>query len=319
MRSIVPYRRPHLTGITIDGPSTVGYPEQEALPGVRDYDDGVYVEQEGNSWRVEVSIADVASTVSVGSNVDLKALDRGFTSYGPGRTKHMFPNWLANTALSLLPGEPRRTVTVVVHLDADFCVIASSVQLTQFRSLARLYLKDVADISRNPQHEHHQLVRDLVAVAVNLRAQLKKRQIDASIDEVVGQKWYLNDKCCGDRVIQSLMILANCQFAQFCIHHEIPIIFRNFAIDTDAYALYSVECIGHSIAHDLGYAHSTSPIRRVIDKVNQDMVRAWLLGLPMPRTRDELAAIANHVNKLVAGLRTTYARVSGDENGNNGT
>jgi ribonuclease R len=316
---IVPYRRPKVTGVTIDGPNTAGYPEKERFPGVRDYDDGVSVEKVGSGWRVEVSIADVASTVFPGSTVDLKALRQGFTRYGPSRTKHMLDNWLANTALSLLPGEPRRTITVVIHLDADFCVIASSVQLTQFRSLTRLYLEDVSDISRDPEHKYYQLVRQLVEVSVNLRAQLKKREIDASIDEVVGEKWYLNDKCCGDRVIQSLMILANCQFAEFCIHHKIPIIFRNFNIDTDAYALYSVECAGHSIAQGLGYAHSTSPIRRVIDKVNQDMVRAWLLGLPMPRTLDELSAIASYVNKLVAGLRTTYDRVSGDEDENSET
>ena len=39
----------------------------------------------------------------------------------------------------------------------------------------------------------------------------------------------------------------------------------------------------------------------------------------MPRTLDELSAIASYVNKLVAGLRTTYDRVSGDEDENSET
>ncbi|MBT7338549.1 MAG: RNB domain-containing ribonuclease [Candidatus Jacksonbacteria bacterium] len=321
MNSIVPYR-PHVTGVTIDGRNIVGYPDQEVFPGVTDYDDGVFAEKVPGGWRLEVHIANVALAVRVGSKLDLAALMQGFTRYGPWRTKHALTNRLANTALSLLPHQLRQTVTVVIHLDDEFCVVDSEVKLTQFTSRARLYLSDVGTISQNPNHEHHDLVRRLVTVAVNLRAQMKGKSLAVPIDEVVEEKWYLNNKCCGDRVIQSLMILANCQFAEFCIQHKIPIIFRNFDITTDAYALYGIENKGHSIAQGRGYAHTTSPIRRVIDKVNQDMVLAWLLGLSPPRSLSELTAIAAHVNGLVADLREsreTYDRVFGGENGNGGT
>ena len=50
----------------------------------------------------------------------------------------------------------------------------------------------------------------------------------------------------------------------------------------------------------LACIHGTSPIRRYPDLVNQRMVLAYLDGMALPYTFDDLSAISEHVNQRMA-------------------
>jgi ribonuclease R len=133
-------------------------------------------------------------------------------------------------------------------------------------------------------------------------------------------------------LVQELMILANASVAAFAIEHDIPILFRNHEaraaappredlqkqIDAavhaplgnlDAFrqrvhmllgrAEYAPTVNGHYGLALPAYMHWTSPIRRYADLVSQRQFRAFLKGEPYPHTREEVEAIAAHINKVV--------------------
>lgn len=85
----------------------------------RDFDDAVCVERHGNSYRLYVSIADVAHYVRLGSRVDQEAAGRGTSVYFPDFAIPMLPERLSNDLCSLKPGLDRLTLTCEMHFDLN--------------------------------------------------------------------------------------------------------------------------------------------------------------------------------------------------------
>lgn len=133
-------------------------------------------------------------------------------------------------------------------------------------------------------------------------------------------------------IIQELMILANRELAKLCALREIPILYRNHTAKTaaperDEIMRQITEAMGQSLGvidalrqrtnmvfnkADYGptltghyglnlpaYMHSTSPIRRYADLVNQRQVRAFIKGEDLPYTQEELAEVAEHINSTL--------------------
>ncbi|WP_255353733.1 RNB domain-containing ribonuclease [Methanosarcina sp. WWM596] len=137
------------------------------------------------------------------------------------------------------------------------------------------------------------------------------------------------DDTIGYVIIQELMILANMTVAEYAVINDIPILFRNHtarnatpervdllkllestavvpeiniaAIRHTTYMMfnraeYSSAILGH-FGLNLGmYTHFTSPIRRYADLVNHRQIRAHIRNEPLPYSKEEIQAIASHVN-----------------------
>lgn len=76
----------------------------------RDFDDAVYCEPQGKSWRVVVAIADVAHYVIAESALDREAFRRGNSVYFPQKVFPMLPEALSNGLCSLNPQVDRLCV-----------------------------------------------------------------------------------------------------------------------------------------------------------------------------------------------------------------
>ena len=63
-------------------------------------------------------------------------------------------------------------------------------------------------------------------------------------------------------------------------------------------AKYTVDNIGHSSLNLEAYTHTTSPIRRLVDTINQRQMLAFLCGEPLPYTKQELAELQEHINDM---------------------
>ena len=61
-------------------------------------------------------------------------------------------------------------------------------------------------------------------------------------------------------------------------------------------ARYDVHNVGHFALNFDAYAHTTSPIRRFADFVNQKQILAYMAGKPLPFTEQQLADICAHIN-----------------------
>ncbi|XP_062405820.1 helicase with zinc finger domain 2-like [Sardina pilchardus] len=83
-------------------------------PGAEDLDDAISVIDLGETFQIAVHITDVASYVSKGSEVDEFGRDRGETFYGENKTTYMFDRHLSSNYLSLLQGEKRNAISLMV-------------------------------------------------------------------------------------------------------------------------------------------------------------------------------------------------------------
>jgi len=88
-------------------------------PGSMDLDQAIYLERNGDGWRVYYAIADVASFVAPGGAIDLEANRRGETLYGIGHTIPLHPTVLSEGAASLLPNQLRPALLWSIDLDAN--------------------------------------------------------------------------------------------------------------------------------------------------------------------------------------------------------
>ena len=90
----------------------------------RDHDDAVWAEADPNpanrgGWVVIVAIADVASYVRPGSELDKEAMKRGNSVYFPDRVVPMLPERISNDLCSLVENEPRPCFAVRMVFDKN--------------------------------------------------------------------------------------------------------------------------------------------------------------------------------------------------------
>ncbi|WIG55729.1 MAG: 3'-to-5' exoribonuclease RNase R [Rhodanobacteraceae bacterium] len=103
-------------------------------PGSMDLDQAMYIERNGDGWRVYYAIADVASFVAPGGALDVEANHRGETLYGIGHTIPLHPAVLSEGAASLLPGQLRPALLWTIELDADGASTSAKVERARVKS-----------------------------------------------------------------------------------------------------------------------------------------------------------------------------------------
>jgi len=103
-------------------------------PGSMDLDQAMYLERNGDGWRVYYAIADVASFVAPGGAIDLEANKRGETLYGIGHTIPLHPTALSEGAASLLPDQLRPALLWTIELDANGASAGAKVERARVKS-----------------------------------------------------------------------------------------------------------------------------------------------------------------------------------------
>lgn len=134
---VSPYRRDlrELTTFTIDADHS------------RDLDDALSARIDADgAIRVWVHIADVAEHVVPGSACDLAARETPTSVYLPMATRPMLPAELSESALSLLPGVERDTMTVEMRIGAHGEVVSCDVYESRIVSKRRYSYETIADV-----------------------------------------------------------------------------------------------------------------------------------------------------------------------------
>ena len=103
-------------------------------PGSMDLDQAMYIERNGDGWRVYYAIADVAAFVTPGGVIDLEANRRGETLYGIGHTLPLHPTVLSEGAASLLPDQLRPALLWTIDLDASGASTGAKVERARVKS-----------------------------------------------------------------------------------------------------------------------------------------------------------------------------------------
>lgn len=265
--------------------------------GNQDPDDAVGVEAlEGGLTRLWVHVADVAALVAPGSPLDLEARARGATLYLPDRTIGMLPDELVQKA-GLGLSETSPALSISLDLDPDGNAEAVDVCLTRVRVQRLAYQEAQARLEAGEE--------PFVTLARLARASrlLREGEGALSIDlpevrvkaDDTGASVFPLPKPEMRTVVQECMTLAGWGTAIFADDNELPLPFatqdyptRDVAGDTLPAMWARRKTLArtrfqpspgphHGMGLDL-YAQATSPMRRYLDLVVHQQLRAFLAG-----------------------------------------
>ena len=204
-------------------------------PGTaKDHDDAITVERTGDGLRVLVHIADVTAVVGLGSALDHEAIERGFSSYLPGRVDPMLPPALSAGLCSLVPDRPRDVVTVEIPFGADLQPGRASFYRAQIVSRRRFTYADVERILAGAGDPLAEPLRDAQRIAASLRArraargalQIVSRELEITLDgERVADVRMIGEPA-AHALVEELMILANEAVAELLARRKTPALFR---------------------------------------------------------------------------------------------
>jgi ribonuclease R len=215
----------HLEFVTIDGPST------------RDIDDAVWAAPKGSGWEVKVAIADVATAVPAGSELDAWALAAATSVYLPGETHPMLPPALSENLCSLLPGVDRDTLVASFTVSAIGEVSEISLTLATINSRARLTYDQVDEfLATGAAPGVPAVVAHCAAAAFTLGSAREERSelpemitpllVEPAVDgnDVVVE--LTNSATPAHKLIEHLMVAANEAVGVFIAEHGSSALYR---------------------------------------------------------------------------------------------
>ncbi len=286
-----------LPAITIDDAST------------QDKDDALSLEVVSGDpttvYRVGVHIADGGALVGDGGAMDREADARMSTLYLPELQVAMLPPSVSHRAGSLLPGEERAALSLLLDVTADGDVLDWEVTPSVIRSRAELPYEEADEALSCEAHPWHGTLAPLNALAETLRAKRERAgalMLDRSEMRVdVGEDGRVDVRVvqpsAAREMVAELMILANSLIAEFCRDRDIPAAYRSQkAPDLDgipeelpdgplrrfltlrriAPAALGTRPGTHAGLGLSAYLQATSPLRRYPDLVMQRQIGGFL-------------------------------------------
>jgi len=234
-------------------------------PGCRDVDDVLTIYETPSGTRIVITIADVASIVTEGSPLDLRAGAIGQTFYQEGNApKHMLPPELSEGQLSLLPSntlKPGLSLDFALADPTDHKWYLSAVQTTKTFTYESVYedlticdtLIAMASVLGEPSADSHKWIEVAMKFYNTAAATLLHqhgRGLLRSHDAPDQAKLTAYATVCPDLKFLAYKSAVYVPANSTHTHH--------WGLDTEL------------------YTHITSPIRRYADLVNQRALKAIL-------------------------------------------
>ncbi|HLD69064.1 MAG TPA: ribonuclease R [Pseudomonas sp.] len=231
----------HLPFVTIDGEDA------------RDFDDAVFCEKNGSSWRLfsggwklYVAIADVSHYVKIGSALDDESQVRGNSVYFPERVIPMLPEELSNGLCSLNPQVDRLAMVCEMSISKTGKMTDYQFYEAVIHSHARLTYNKVSAMLEHPKSndgkalrgEYKEVLPHLNQLYALYKVLLEARHVRGAIDFETQETRIIfgtgrkiaeirpttrND---AHKLIEECMLAANVATAEFLKKHEIPALYR---------------------------------------------------------------------------------------------
>ena len=207
----------------------------------KDFDDAIHIEPLQNGhFLVGVHVADVSHYVTEGGALDVEAKARATSVYLPGKVLPMLPERLSNGVCSLVPGEDRLALSVLVELSADGDVENYAIVNSVIHSKARLTYDEVQafseaksampDHARDLEGDLHLLLKLTTRMREkrfregSLDFRLKEVKVDIEPDGSLTLIPVREETARG--LIEDLMLTANKLVANHLHSREIPALYR---------------------------------------------------------------------------------------------
>jgi ribonuclease R len=205
----------------------------------RDHDDALSVTELGEGlWEVGIHIADVSHFVQEGSPLDLEAYHRGTSVYLVDQVVPMLPHLLSSDLCSLVAGQDRFALSLLVTLDLDGRVRSHRFVRSWIRCAEGLDYEQVAKILEGdpgPDPKTNEALIHLDRLARILRQRRRERgSLDFDLpearvildDEGVPIDILRRVQLDSHRLIEDFMILANEVVAREAQAQGLPVPYR---------------------------------------------------------------------------------------------
>jgi ribonuclease R len=203
----------------------------------KDFDDAVALCADDEGYHLQVHIADVSWYVEEGGAVDREACARGTSVYFPGGVIPMLPEVLSTRTASLVPGEERRVLSVLLDLDRDGNLVHTDLAEGIIVSGARLHYAQAQRMLDRDEGDAQ--VRAALRQMARLAQILRRRRFaaggfDLEIPEAemrlgadgVPTSIWRHETLESNRLIEEFMILANRAVGGVLTEHGLPLLYR---------------------------------------------------------------------------------------------
>ncbi|MBQ9278130.1 MAG: RNB domain-containing ribonuclease [Lachnospiraceae bacterium] len=259
----------------------------------KDMDDAVSIIKTSIGYRLGVHIADVATYIPFGSELDEIANDRATSIYLPHRTVPMLPKVLTNDCCSLNPGVERYTLSVIIHIDFKGKIKRTEITKGKIKSRVKGIYSEVNQIfdgtaDKNVIKKYEKVYDDLFVMSELYKVLRDKRirlgantedsdkpKISVSKDHV---ELIPNKEGIAENMIEEFMIITNQVVAEYLYNNDLPAVYRIQEEKNDMAAYVPVKSHHADMALE-SYTHFTSPIRRVADLKNHQILTMHLNGV----------------------------------------
>jgi exoribonuclease R len=244
--------------------------------GCKDIDDCITLEKDEQDWLLTITIADVASCIEEMGAVDCMASAQGQTLYRNGQAvRPMLPPYYSEEHCSLLPGVPRRGVSLTLRLGPEG-------RLKETPVWSETTIVNGASYSYEEYEEFAWSDGKTTSVLGDLVSRLAKRKIEDP------HEW-----------IEILMVFYNTEAAKLLLTGGVGILRAHEAPDLETLERYTkmdpaLGVLASSAAKycligsdgltrhwgldAAAYCHASSPIRRYADLANQRILKQLIRG-----------------------------------------
>ena len=209
----------------------------------KDLDDAISVKKTDSGWELGVHIADVSHYVTMGSQLDAAAMDRGTSVYFADRVIPMLPVELSNGCCSLNAGTDKLTFSALITLDEKAEIVDYRFEKTVISSKVRGVYSEVNAILNGTAAEElrqkYAPVLSEIFIAEELAELLKaKARQRGELEIETGELRFVLDEngVCIDvaererglaeELIEQFMITANRAAALYAKSALIPFVYR---------------------------------------------------------------------------------------------
>lgn len=280
-----------------------------------DYDDAISLQEEPGGYRLGIHVSNLALYIDAQHPLFSEAIERVTSLYLPAEIVPMLPPRFSQDEFSLCEHQAKGVLTLYLKLNTELQVVDSELKVQRLRIERNLSYTEV-DIDRK-RPEYHIL---------NRISSILRDQRDVAQDK---ERFYYTLKAQQGRVcikrvdaqspsrlmIEELMILYNRSIAQFAVQRNLPLLYRNINqfLDENQEVRNSSAFISTRPGYHPGigaeaYLHATSPIRRVVDLINQMQVCGMLCQQQMLFSETDLIQMIPNIEKRILQIRETVSR-----------
>lgn len=285
-------------------------------------DDAVSIRRTDRGWEVGIHIADPAELVERGSAIDREALHRGTSVYFPDQKIPMLPPVIGTEACSLVEGQERPAMSIIVVLDDDATRVETRIVESTVR-VARRLTYDAVD--RALAEGSDEALTQLHALASRLRARrlaggavhVPFPSVEVHVEMRAGEDPVIEivraDRDSPSQILVSeLMILGNQTVAGYLHQHGLPAVYRGQPQPSEPVVIgetftpldgfrirrflkkseSSLDPMAHAGLGLDAYVQFTSPIRRYLDLVLHRQIKSHLRHGSPAYTREEVEQIS---------------------------